>query len=600
MSYGDELQVLDLSNRGIKLVVGENEKDGGSNGSGKSTAVVDAICYGLFGKTTKRSKADDVVNYSSGKNCYVEVNFKIGKKEYSVRRYRKDENFNNSLFFELNGEDFSGESKTSTQEKIESVIEISYKSFVSGIVLSQEKVANFADSDPLERRKIIENLLMYDFITKYHRATKEILRVISPEINNINSKIKDKKETVKTLKDNLLNYIDKKEREEENRENKIVELKKEKEKLEKLDLDRELSLRKRIKELTPEVENLRKSINEIEVNINEYNKEINRSNKKLNDKISEIDKAKENPDICPVCSNLIDEENFKKYINTKEKERDELSKIIEADKEKNKELESELERLDETFNEKKQELKDTKKGCSSELSDEDIEHSSDRITEINSEVKYLENNNIDLESDEWVISMSGSIDEHKNKLKKLKKKINKLEEEKEYYEWWKTALGNDSSSIKSFAINQILTSFNKYINYYLGFFGYDISYYLNDQLEETIMKDEYETNFNSFSGGEKRVLEISLVFALYEIIRLKLPDSVNILVLDELLSTSLDEVRINGTIEILNELEERSLSIFIIDHKSALKDSLECKTITVYKDKDGLSRLETEQKYKDN
>ena len=71
---------------------------------------------------------------------------------------------------------------------------------------------------------------------------------------------------------------------------------------------------------------------------------------------------------------------------------------------------------------------------------------------------------------------------------------------------------------------------NKYINYYLTFFGYDITYELDAELEDIIIKDGEDISFNQLSGGEKRSVEISLVFALYEIVKLKMPDNINIIV----------------------------------------------------------------------
>ena len=62
LSFGDYLCVIDLSEPGLTLITGDNQKDGGSNGSGKSTAIVDSITYALFGKTTKKLKAEGAVS----------------------------------------------------------------------------------------------------------------------------------------------------------------------------------------------------------------------------------------------------------------------------------------------------------------------------------------------------------------------------------------------------------------------------------------------------------------------------------------------------------------------------------------------------------
>lgn len=593
LSYGDEEHSLDFLESGVRLVTGTNEKDGGSNGSGKSTAVVDAICYSLFGKTTKRLKADQIVNRIIGRNCKVETTFSVNKNEYRVVRYRLDAEHGNSLYFYKNEEDASGESKTDTQEKIEDTLNLSFKSFVSGVVLSQENVSNFADSDPLERRKIIENLLMYDFISRYHTATKEILRVINPEIKSLETRISDKKDTIQTVTDNLFQYIEQKENEESQRKERISNLEKEYEELTTLDLDTEIKLRREIRELESKLEidenNLKKLNNDL-LNIRSRLESLEFS---IKEKDEEINTAKNDPERCPVCYNIIDEESLNKYLEDKTNERNNL---LNSKNDLTQQLDTynnEVAELRDNIKEIKTQLENKKSKCSSDLADKEIENSKVKLTEISSELKYLKENPVDIENDSLISSSTEDLERHKKELKKHRKKLRKLEEEKDYYEWWKIALGNNPSSMKSFCINHVITSFNKYINYYLSFFGYDVTYSLNEELEETIVKDGYEATFGSFSGGEKRALEISLVFALYELIRLKLPDNINMIVLDELLSINFDDVRVSAAIDILTELEERGLSIFVIDHKSTLKDNLECKVINIVKDKHGNSKIET-------
>ena len=185
-----------------------------------------------------------------------------------------------------------------------------------------------------------------------------------------------------------------------------------------------------------------------------------------------------------------------------------------------------------------------------------------------------------------------AIEGIKKEAKDIRLKMKRLEHDAHLFEWWKEALSNSPSSMKTFSVNQILISLNKYINYYLNFFGFNITYSLSAELNDTITKDGEEIPFGALSGGEKRSVEISLVFALYEIVRIRLPDNINIIVLDELLSRYLDEVRITDALGILNELEERQLSIFVIDHKNLIKESLNCKTINITKGKNGFSTLE--------
>ena len=209
LSFGDYLCQIDLSEPGLTLITGDNQKDGGSNGSGKSTAIVDSVTYALFGKTTKRLKAEDVVNNKTKKNCYVELAFEINQKNYTIRRWRAHEEYGNRLILEENGADISKDKMPDTQDLIESIILIDFKPFVQSIVLSQENIANFASAEPLERKRIVENLLMFGFITQFHKGTKEILRKINPQLELLQGFYIDKKATIKTLTDNLIKYVEK-------------------------------------------------------------------------------------------------------------------------------------------------------------------------------------------------------------------------------------------------------------------------------------------------------------------------------------------------------------------------------------------------------
>lgn len=594
LSYGEDIQKIDLSQPGITLVVGENKRDGGSNGSGKSTATVESVVYALFGKTTKKLKADDVVNNKTRKDCFVEINFSIGKDVYNVRRYRNHSELGNSLILEKNGKDISAEGKVETQAELENIIKISYKSFISSIVLSQEKIANFAEADSLERRRIIENLLMYDFISKYHKATKEVLRTIGPEIRAISGSIDEKKDTIDTLTDNLMGYIDSKEKESEHRAQKIIEIKEELEELKTIDAQKELELRRQADQKGAEIQDLKSKIEDVDDRISSLERKLLSSENRLNSRLKEIKDTEEHPNTCPVCANVIDKEKLDEYVFAKREEVEELQQSINEWREEIDSLTEQNKNLNRKLDKKKAQLQEIKSNCHSDLPLEELENSTTRIKELEQELAVLESYSFVPETDSYVLSTTETISKKKTELKKLRKKIRRLEEEREHYEWWKSALSNSPNSLKSFCINHILTSFNKYIDYYLAFFGYDISYTLNEELEDVIVKDGEEISFGHLSGGEKRSLEVALVFALYEIVRLKMPDNINIIVLDELLSMNFDDVRVGGAVEILSEIEERGLGIYVIDHKTTLKDNLDCKLITVTKDKQGNSTLETE------
>ena len=48
--------------------------------------MLDALCFGLFNKPFRAVKKDQLVNTINEKECVVEVEFQIGKKEYKIIR----------------------------------------------------------------------------------------------------------------------------------------------------------------------------------------------------------------------------------------------------------------------------------------------------------------------------------------------------------------------------------------------------------------------------------------------------------------------------------------------------------------------------------
>jgi len=566
-----------------------------SNGilSHNSVAVVDSIVYALFGKTTKNLRTDEVVNNINECDCFVELSFNIRDDEYRILRYRKHTQFGNDLIIEKNNIlMLNADNKRNVQKLIESIIKISFKSFILSIVLSSEKVANFAEVDQIERKCIIENLLMYDFISKYHRATKQILRKIKPQIEKLESRYNDKKETIKTLTNNLLKYIEKYENKIKEKQNRVDDLKNKNKKWKNINLAQEVENRRLLTKRQEELENIEDKIDDQNKYISEMKNKIYKLKKDKVVKQEETDSYLKNPESCPVCGNKIKDITFKKFIEEKQKEIIDIEKEINEIAIKEKEFTKKICRKEKRLLKKKEEIKELLLSITNELSNEDISNLQTKITSRESEIIVLQQQlEADIEEDEYVISTENKIDEIKNEIKFLKLQIGKLEEELIYYKWWKDALSNSPSSLKSFCINHILTSLNKYINYYLSFFKYDMSYSLDEDLNDNIIKDGKAITFAHLSRGEKRSVEITLLFALYEIIRLKMPDNINLIVLDELLSNFLDDIRVGGALSILQELETRGFDVFIIEHKEIIKDTLMCNTLNVTKDKKGFSTI---------
>ena len=111
---------IDLSNRGLCRIAGENSDDttSSSNGAGKSS-IIEGLYWALFGETLRNIKsADGVVNNRVGKDCSVAVCLHEEGTRYRIERYRKHSKHKNNLYLYINDVDSRGKDNKETQQYI--------------------------------------------------------------------------------------------------------------------------------------------------------------------------------------------------------------------------------------------------------------------------------------------------------------------------------------------------------------------------------------------------------------------------------------------------------------------------------------------------
>ena len=74
LSTGNHFTEIQLDRNSTTLIIGEY-------GSGKST-ILDALCFGLFGKPFRNINKPQLLNTVNMSSCEVDVDFKIGTKNF--------------------------------------------------------------------------------------------------------------------------------------------------------------------------------------------------------------------------------------------------------------------------------------------------------------------------------------------------------------------------------------------------------------------------------------------------------------------------------------------------------------------------------------
>ena len=534
LSTGQVMTEVDLKRNPATLIVGEN-------GSGKST-ILDALTFSLFGKAFRNIKKPQLINSINEQNCITEVEFFIGKKQFLVRRGIKP----NLFEIEVDGVMINQDSKARDyQEHLEkNILKLNYKSFTQIVILGSSSFVPFMQLKSNDRRVIIEDLLDIEVFSTMNLLLKNKMSDLKQEVN-LNELEMSKTENAVELQEDYISKM------KQNNEQLISANQ------EKIDKSKEdiASYNLQISDIETRIEGLNKLVENFDQQQNKqkklekYEDEISKNLKKVE---KEIEFYRQNTD-CPVCKQTIDEDHRECEISEKQKKKTELDDAVTKIAE---ELQLSIKSI--------QEMTETQKSIT-DFQSEITKHNASisainqYIQKVNEEIQTLNENGAD-------------VADASKKLKKLKSDQKNLLTLKEQYSNMSSIYDVASvllkdGGIKTTIIKKYLPIMNKLINKYLASMDFYVSFNLDENFNETIksrFRDEF--TYASFSEGEKMRIDLALLFTWRAIAKLKNSMSTNLLILDEVFDSSLDEDGTSDFLKILHSLGNES-NVFVISHK---------------------------------
>jgi DNA repair exonuclease SbcCD ATPase subunit len=142
-----------LSDTGVVSIEGKNRDSSGSNGVGKST-IYEAIVWGLFGRTIRKTVQDSLINVQAKKECEVTIILDNAEIKRGIKPPY--------LHLKLDGKTYLKESVTDTQKFIEEKLNISYKPFLVSHVFGQQNDIDFISASAEDKRLIVKTFLGLD------------------------------------------------------------------------------------------------------------------------------------------------------------------------------------------------------------------------------------------------------------------------------------------------------------------------------------------------------------------------------------------------------------------------------------------------------
>lgn len=617
MSYGDYPTKLSVDAIGPALICGWDADKQRSNGAGKTTPG-EAILWCLFGRISAYAQpGDNIVNWQVGKDCYVEITTTDG---YKIRRTRKMSGHYDLLIYKPDGTDISSSTNPNAQKELQELLGIDYGKFCSSIMFSQFGNSLLELSEQ-RRRAILEDLMTVSHLQTYAEHAKNRLKKLEAEQekqqykrDTINDHMRSLAEQIKKCKDKENNYeSDRKEQLDEarieldkikNRHDSEIEEKQEfletlQEQLSALKCPSDAQL-KELKDKWNTIDKIKSLINSKLHTVNQLETDKRIISNKIRDVEGVIREWQQRAGrMCVACGQEISEGHAKSKIEP-------LKKIISDHKSEIKELDLKIDSNNKTIKLTEDRLEAAKPDRTVESLESDINqvkqsirNLDDRINNVNTDISTLKSNRDDdiqaargrLEKIreqanpyvDMVKDLTAQLKKKHSEFKDIDNKLRNTDILTNHMSYIRSAY-SDRKKIKAFLIANSISFLNARIAHYIQSFKMSCGLVINSFLQ--IDMDEWPYYLRS--GGEKRSIDLAIMFALYDLHVSRHGQLCNVLIFDEV-DGRLDSLGIECFVDILrNNYIDRPNSpktILVISHREEMRDAFPTKILVEKKDK---------------
>tara|TARA_A100001011_G_C14312059_1_gene846057 strand:- start:1323 stop:3137 length:1815 start_codon:yes stop_codon:yes gene_type:complete len=555
------------SNVGINLITGiNNDIPGSKNGCGKSS-LINAFIFNLFGKMLNQTSLRSISNrHIPVRDTEIVLHFKADDVPFvivsgiSMSPFKSYCKLYKHSISKQN--DLTKHSTRETRAYIEkNILKTDFEVFLRSFVLTSDQAYSFFSMKKQEKRTFIENIfdlkIFGEMYRNIHRDNLEnekeltaVERVASTQRGDI-SEMKEQKEGTDTDKSSQEEIL----REDIDKLQKNIE---EKEKIiSSVDIEK---VEKGIQSLNNYITSVNSKKESIKIQITNKNQLVkNILKKEYTDKISYVKKY------IDTYNQL--SEHSKPIVSKKLG----LDEVKEQAKELVKKIKEESERLDELkekelklvivddIHEKLKKLEDVKKK---------VEEENTLIKELRFQ-KIIKGREL-FKVKDGVDLIDDLLDKKQEDLEQTQKELEICVKNKNILTFIENIVGEDN--VRRLVVADLIKMLNKQIQTYLASMGADYTCMFDKDLNYTFITSNGETEYGSFSSGEKMRLSIAISFAFRDFIVNRSGINSNILILDEYIDGNLDDLAVTEIFKILREFNVLyNQNIYVISHREAVK-----------------------------
>ena len=572
LSIGKDEVTLDFTS-GINLITGENHDKGGRNGVGKSS-LIESIYWCLFGNTIRDIKKDKVLHNQSKKGCEVILDFEIetgnNKNVYRITRSLEPSKLVLEAFTALHSDDISLSSMPKTDEYIRELIGANEEVFQNSVIMTANGTIPFMAQKKIDKRKFIEGILDLGIFGEMLLKTRSEYNDKKKENDLVGKDFTSEQRVLEILKENKEGFDESKVDRIKIISAKIASTSKDLQYLKDKNIEDVSILKAKIKNHEAHIETLKQFVEDANTKAVDYREKKVEAQNITTQAKKEKQKILDKGNTCPTCNREYCEDDLT-HIEAEIKKLDDIIdtntplyenhkvncdisiKLGSEAKEKLETNRNEIKKINESISEAS--LHKQKMGTLLEK----IEEYRENIHEIENET----------------FKDDKKIETTEEKIKMLEKKIESLQKELLILENAKFVVSEEG--VKTFIIKKMLNILNSQLNYYLKTLEAPCSCHFDEMFEETIYNDAgKECSYFNFSGGERKRIDVAVLFTFQDILRSQSGTSFNLNMYDELLDAGLDDRGIEKTLDILREkVNKHNDAIYIVSHKASTKNNID-------------------------
>lgn len=534
LSTGNIANTIDLNKHASTLITGKN-------GEGKST-ILCALTFALFGKPFRNINKGQLINSINGKNCLVEIDFEVNGHQYIVKRGIKPN------IFEIwcDGQMINQDAALKDYQKVleQQIIKLNYKTFTQVVILGSATFVPFMQLPATQRREVIEDILDIKVFSVMNTILKEKAVAIKDQITTVEADLQNHQVKIQSQK-KLIEALD------QSRKDAVASLR------EKIETNNNAiaEAQGKIDRITDEIA----TYSGVEDKQTQLSTALSKADKMKIKLSTTVDNCQHNIDffndhtMCPTCAQEIPEDHKQRVVS-------EIDEKIAVETSKLRDIEHAVVKLTTQLQTANDQL--------DAIRDKSIE-----ISTLRSTAKILkgQNDQLELESSHVGQESANAADEKAKMKQYAEQAIDLVTRKSELLSARQlhdvaAALLKDTG-IKTAIIREYLPVMNKLINKYLSAMDFFVKFELDESFQEVIKSRGRDAfTYDSFSEGEKRRLDLAILFTWRQIAKMKNSVNTNIMILDEILDGALDGAGIDFFLSMMNQFGENT-NVFVISHK---------------------------------